>query len=101
VARSKTFSHVILRVFSCLSSFFAEMVSHSVLPVVCCHRYQHANAINIHKSAERAAARERTKWRLQTKYPNAFNTMSGGVGVAWALEAMLAFELALDSMYAA
>jgi hypothetical protein len=36
---------------------------------VCCHRYQHAIAINIHESSECAAPRERNEMAV-TKYPD-------------------------------
>jgi hypothetical protein len=47
---------------------------------VCCHRYQHAIAINIHESSEYGAPRERNELAV-TKYPDAFNTTGAGVGV--------------------
>jgi hypothetical protein len=68
VARSKAFSHVILK-FSLAFSFFVEMMSHQVLLIVCFHRYQHAIAINIHKGSKRATARERNEMALVNQIP--------------------------------
>jgi hypothetical protein len=55
--------------FSLAFSFFVEMMSHQVLLIVCCHRYQHAITTNVHETSERATPRERNEMALVNQIP--------------------------------
>jgi hypothetical protein len=49
--------------------FFVKMVSHAVLPIVFCNRYQHSVAIHVDGISEHATPRERSETALVTKEP--------------------------------